>query len=82
MADARGKRGYVATDILVNNNDRLWCDWTGLPKRDLGGWRKQRSGKAWKKSIAGQNIDTEIFDQRHEQNQVPVGKAGNTSKVP
>ena len=23
---------------------------------------KQRSGKAWKKPIAGQNIDTEIFD--------------------
>ena len=31
-------------------------------QRNLGGWRKQRSGKARKKSIAGQNIDTKIFD--------------------
>ena len=33
-----------------------------VSQMDLGGWRKQRSGKTWKKSIAGQNIDTEIFD--------------------
>ena len=36
----------------------------------------------WKKPVAGQDIDTRIFDQEYMQNRVPVDRAWDTSKVP
>ena len=35
----------LAIDMSVNNNDLLWCDRTGPPKRDWGGGERVGEGR-------------------------------------